>query len=97
MAEHGRKSLVNESQSSGARSKAKAGSKKNGIKLAIVGVCFAAACVLLAYNFGLIESPFAEKPKPAVLTPEDNKVRDDFQKRNEAEAKKPNPPVLGGS
>jgi len=77
-------------------SSGKSGGSKNGIKLAIIGVCFAAACVLLAYNFGLIESPFAEKPKPIPQTQEDTKATEDFNK-NAEKIRKSTTTTEGGS
>ena len=98
-AEHNRKSLVDDSyQSVGAKkAKAKSGGGGNGLKVALIVVCLGAAGVLLAYNFGLIENPFAEKITQAPPTEEDNKIREDFQKQNEALKKSPKPPAIGGS
>ncbi len=101
MAEHNRKSLVDDSfdsVGSGKAAKAKSGGgSKNGLKIGLISVCFILAAVLLAYNFGIIPNPFEEPVKPTVVTPEDNKVITDYKKQGDTAKKQPNPPAEGGS
>jgi hypothetical protein len=97
-----RKSLVDDSMESVGTHKKEAkksssGGSGNGLKVALIAVCFVVAGVLLAYNFGLIENPFAEKIKPTVHSEEDLKNIDDYKKANEAARKSANPPATGSS
>lgn len=98
-----RKSLIDDSMESvgsgkkAAKKKASSGSSGNGMKIALIAVCFVVAGVLLAYQAGLFENPFAEKIKPVVHTEEDKKLIDDFNKANEAARKAAVPPATGSS
>jgi hypothetical protein len=98
-----RKSLIDDSMDSVGSSKKAAkksssgGGSGNGLKIALIAVCFVVAGVLLAYNFGLIDNPFAEKIKPTVHSEEDKKLIEDFKKNNEAMKKSANPPATGSS
>ena len=96
-----RKSLIDESMGSvGSGKKAakkSSGGSGNMLKIALIGVCFVVAGVLLAYNFGLIDSPFAEKIKPPVVTEDDKRAIDDYNKASEAAQKAAVPPATGSS
>jgi hypothetical protein len=88
MAEHTRKSLVDEANEPvGKPKKGKGGGSGQGMKIGIIVVCLAAAGVLLAYNFGLID--LSKPAKPAPPTAEDTQNQQDFNKQTEAMKKGP--------
>lgn len=94
MAEHTRRSLVDDStEAAGRPRKAKSGGSGQGLKITLIIICLAAAGVLLAYNFGLIDFSKAKKPPPP--TAEDTQNQQDFKKQSET-IKKTGPAQTGG-
>ena len=91
MAEHNRKSLVDDSFSTvGSPKKASGQNSGNTWKIVLAVACLAIASVLIAFQMGYIPNPFEEKVKPTVRTQEETKAVQEYQKQVETNKSKPN-------